>query len=1345
MGSFLGQKMLTIRSEHRRSHVTRWAVLLLLVSLLAPLTTIVIAPQASAAVTPSPQAQALWEQVKDEYNALTYSDAVNAKNTYIGGQAKRDATAALQAEGIASPSEDQIRAKFYEHLQHRLALKDSFDTVKAQFTSLMPRLIEASNPALITAQELRDNKAAIALGIAYMNHYYGFSVGGERVVDRLFEKAPEYRFQRLTPLALVKNVGKQEPTALLAFKTADLYGQQLKAVTGQETITAFIKHLLATRGNNMDPNEWLRTQTPAVIDEVGSTPLFAKFDNPSAPYRYLRNYLLPLMALKSSSVYVGNTDHTVQFGLTSTYGGVDGSRLRPLLRATLTEQQAFWDFWSRISTTFDQVDQQGRGHVIVIDTMKTGANPSAEPRARWSPQYGATADEGVRDFFTPLALYSGYKAVQAYATGKTGMNYYMQDALGQPGVNTYTHELTHIYDETIWFNGHGRRPSTGPEDFARGLYETENNTPGAKEGYYTPYFSLNTAYELGEGRIQNASPTRFQQPSDIQEYMRGLMDVLYSLDAMEARSILKQSSEKRAIALNKVTLSPDSAYPGASFDTFARISVDEAARLTSIDDLIDLGAVSGRLLPKGRASATVSVGRNDYVVVPLFEPVYAGLQNDAGNVGGFLLRRYAHELLAEYGWEKGLIGYVSDQYQNDGNALAAILSEHGGSLATFKKAMFERRVNKLNQMAPIPGFADAQAMQAAMDEAVAADIAQMEHNIAHPRAHTAFAADVLTTRALKQKILQAYVAQTKDFQTSIYSDRSVWETPIAGTVTLHEATVARPFSGEDFTVQITERPDNTEGVYSGVPETVVKVANDGRFDLGTWTFTQPGRYEFTLRQVPGKRADVTHDPEAVTIVVHATAPTAGEALPPAENGIIRLKPTLTFFKNNVEVDALSFVNTIKERRAVHAPEVSVTYQDEAGASLSSDAQSFAFTVAGDPANDTAGHTALPNEQIPFVQGRAQLPAITFTKAGTYVFRYTQVAGNKKGVTYDTTPIVERLEVTPSDIDPAAFTVTRSLTREDAAVERIEFHNRYTAPTPPPHVPVEGEMRTTTEVAIPIEDEFIDDPEMFVNTTKEIFAGIEGRKTVTTVQRTRDGVPYGEAQVSETVTVPMQKRQIARGIKPIPVPGEERTVRTEAIPVANEVILDPQMLVGTEEVVREGEAGEVRITTIQPTLDGKPVGEAREEREELRPMQTRQIKRGTKALLLVPAPKKSAEPVVPTPPVSPTVPTPPVSPIAPTPPAVTHDPEKPGESSPGKPGEKLPHATVAPQSSNKTDGQTHAQAPTEAKAEVKAEAVSEGLGVSRGKLASTGASIPLAVALGVIFVACGVALRSRSRL
>ncbi len=105
--------------------------------------------------------------------------------------------------------------------------------------------------------------------------------------------------------------------------------------------------------------------------------------------------------------------------------------------------------------------------------------------------------------------------------------------------------------------------------------------------------------------------------------MRGLMDVLYSLDAMEARSILKQTPEKRAIALNKVTLSPDSAYPGASFDTFARVSVDEAARLTSIDDLIDLGAVSGRLLPKGRASATVSVGRNDYVVVPLFEPVYA--------------------------------------------------------------------------------------------------------------------------------------------------------------------------------------------------------------------------------------------------------------------------------------------------------------------------------------------------------------------------------------------------------------------------------------------------------------------------------------------------------------------------------------------------------------------------------------------------------------------------------------------------------------------------------------------------------------------------------------------------
>ena len=55
------------------------------------------------------------------------------------------------------------------------------------------------------------------------------------------------------------------------------------------------------------------------------------------------------------------------------------------------------------------------------------------------------------------------------------------------------------------------------------MFESLNNTVGLSE--YEPIFNLNLAYKLGEGRVQNASPNRFMQESDLKDYMQGLMDV----------------------------------------------------------------------------------------------------------------------------------------------------------------------------------------------------------------------------------------------------------------------------------------------------------------------------------------------------------------------------------------------------------------------------------------------------------------------------------------------------------------------------------------------------------------------------------------------------------------------------------------------------------------------------------------------------------------------------------------------------------------------------------------------------------------------------------------------------
>lgn len=183
---------------------------------------------------------------------------------------------------------------------------------------------------------------------------------------------------------------------------------------------------------------------------------------------------------------------------------------------------------------------------------------------------------------------------------------------------------------------------------------------------------------------------------------------------------------------------------------------------------MDRGFVAGRLTPKGNAGTEVTIVSNDYVVVPLYEPIYAGLQNDKQAVGDFLFRRYAHEMLGEYGWEKGMVAYASNQYPNDAAALAAIMPEHGGNMVTFKKAMYARSAAKLGELKPVAGYADVAAIRAAMDTAVKADVAKLAENRRNGVHYEAQGVGAVNT--LKHAIFRAYLEDTSDFRTSIYRD-----------------------------------------------------------------------------------------------------------------------------------------------------------------------------------------------------------------------------------------------------------------------------------------------------------------------------------------------------------------------------------------------------------------------------------------------------------------------------------------------------------------------------------------------------------------------------------------------
>ncbi len=269
----------------------------------------------------------------------------------------------------------------------------------------------------------------------------------------------------------------------------------------------------------------------------------------------------------------------------------------------------------------------------------------------------------------------------------------------------------------------------------------------AKTPYQDPSFIINTAFRMGDNRTQNASPDRFQTSDDLKTYMQGILDVLYTLDYAEAQSILGQIPEDRAVLLNQLSLVASA--NGGQTDQSQPISRDLAG-LQSVHDFVDNQLISGRY--KFDGLNTTGIARtNSYYTIPLFEPIYAGLQNNAGTVGDISFRRNAYDILGEYGYEKGMVAYVSGQHANDQATLNAIMPEYGGDLATFKKAMFDRRIAKVTELKSTSVASDFAAIQSLMDATIAKDLQQMKLNATNK---VALSTRVSAVQELKKSILR---------------------------------------------------------------------------------------------------------------------------------------------------------------------------------------------------------------------------------------------------------------------------------------------------------------------------------------------------------------------------------------------------------------------------------------------------------------------------------------------------------------------------------------------------------------------------------------------------------------
>ena len=718
--------------------------------------------------------------------------------------------------------DDEVREILRKEYLEKLSIKETLDATKTDLEASLKKVAAHTLSILGDSQQNREkvkgdieaNKEKILLGLSYINRFYNIDFGDTNIRDILAYNPSSFGKKDVTSLDWLKHLGSMSYDELRLTNSPKTFEKYFGKITDKPTLLDFLDYN-RTIFTNMDGDTWLKKATKAIVVEKASkektdekVDLYTKLTTPPEKYgaenlqiesRRQQNVatLLGLVNIKEPSVYAITNIATVTYGNIGTYMDTSLEKTNPvkykeelekvkaLIELTATRQANYVDTLYRI--TKEENRPKLITNRVIVDTMKKyTTNVTAGITTTWSKESGPTADKGVKDFMTPLGLYSPSQNVGAEANG-VGVRYFIDRVLDDRGSATYSHEMTHLLDRTVLFNNHGRRDGTAAEFYARGIFENS----------YTPetdtYFNLNFVYdESKKNGFYNKTPDRFKTAADLRNYMHGSFDVLYSLDYLEAEATRELTAEDKAKYFKKitpinstgtrtpVTYTNQAVKATHKSEKISEITLDEARDLSDINSLIDNNILVNRYIING-FYATGDVKANGYYLVDMFDTIYGVSQNDSGMSGDITFRKQAFELMAALGYYEGFVPYVSNQYKQVAESENKPLSDtyifnkilNGKSYAEFKKAQFKERVDRLNQLKPLTIQYEgqqisltSQKLKELMQKAVLAELAQIKAGNT-----TAQKFEFIETpvQKLKKAIYKAYLKDSDDFRQSIYN------------------------------------------------------------------------------------------------------------------------------------------------------------------------------------------------------------------------------------------------------------------------------------------------------------------------------------------------------------------------------------------------------------------------------------------------------------------------------------------------------------------------------------------------------------------------------------------------
>ena len=742
------------------------------------------------------------KQVK-EYSVAELGEVVYTPNMVV--KDRSDLISAI--EGILSPIDLQSDP-IYQRLGRTdpnkvnaikdLYLEESFKEVKDNLNKFVTKLVENEDHQLNTDEaakralikKVEDNKAAVLLGLTYLNRYYGVKFDNFNIKELMLFK-PDFYGKNVDVLDFLIKIGSKESN-VKGDRTLEAYRETIGGVIGIGELNSFLDYNMRLFTSDTDLNDWFIKATEKnvyIVEPATTNPEFATAKHRA--YEGLNNdvhgkMILPLLNLKDAHMFLISTYNTMAYSSFEKYGKYTEAE-REAFKAEINKvakgQQNYLDFWSRLS--LDKV----RNQLLKSKNMvPTPVLDNQNYKGISTDKYGHTNSgkdvAPVRELYGPTGRYhatDGRMGAVARIYGNPykddSVFFMVTDMISDFGISAFTHETTHVNDRMVYLGGSRHREGTDLEAFAQGMLQSPAES--SPNGDFKA-LGLNMAYERPNDGNQwyNTNPNDLASRAEIDHYMKGFNDTLMLLDYLEGEAVLNQHDKGLNSAwFKKVDKKLRGANTKNQYDEVRDLNATEKEyELNSVNDLVEKnfmtkhGPGNGTYDPTGFGTA--------YVTVPITAGIYGGNTSE-GAPGSMSFKHNTFRIWGYYGYEKGFLNYASNMLKNEskqaGKAtlgddfiINKISEGRFTNLEDWKKAYFKEVVDKAKSgmnAIEIDGttYNSYEELQRAFAAAVEKDKATMKTDKNGNKS-----VSMNNTVTLKEKVYKKLLQQTNSFKTSIF-------------------------------------------------------------------------------------------------------------------------------------------------------------------------------------------------------------------------------------------------------------------------------------------------------------------------------------------------------------------------------------------------------------------------------------------------------------------------------------------------------------------------------------------------------------------------------------------------